>query len=179
MLTNYNLGFLETVLEGEFRPGHFQGVCQVVHRLLEIVLPTKLYLGQKDYQQCMVIKKLLELVKMDEVIKIIVVQTMRESDGLAMSSRNKRLDQNSRKKATAISKALYFVKENIKAGNPDEILQSAKSQLQSSGFTIDYLQLAYTDSLKPVTSWDGKQKVVVLVAAFLEGVRLIDNMMID
>ena len=100
-LPNYNLGFLETVLEGKFRPGHFQGVCQVVDRLLNIILPDLLFLGQKDYQQCMVIGKMKELVKINT--QIIICPTLREPNGLAMSSRNLRLTSDEKKKASKIS----------------------------------------------------------------------------
>src|SRR4030095_5422550 len=82
-LSYYELGFVETVFEGKFRPGHFQGVCQVMHRLLEIVLPNNLYLGQKDYQQCMVIKKLIELIRLNDKIKVNICPTLREEIGRA------------------------------------------------------------------------------------------------
>ena len=100
----YELGFIETVLDGKSRPGHFQGVCNVVQRLLDIVQPNTIYLGQKDYQQCMVIKKLTELIQ--SPTQIIVCPTLRESDGLAMSSRNMRLTTVERIKAIRISEVL-------------------------------------------------------------------------
>ncbi|MFZ1534928.1 MAG: pantoate--beta-alanine ligase, partial [Chitinophagaceae bacterium] len=93
----YELGYIETILEGKFRPGHFQGVCMVVHRLLDIVQPDNLYLGQKDYQQCMVISKLVELINQQDTIKVNICPTLREKDGLAMSSRNMRLNEDERK----------------------------------------------------------------------------------
>ncbi len=94
---HYDLGHLETILEGQYRPGHFQGVCMIVHRLLEIVKPHNVYIGQKDYQQCMVIKKLIELIGMDEQITLNISPTLREKDGLAMSSRNMRLNEDRKK----------------------------------------------------------------------------------
>ena len=99
---HYDLGTLETILEGKYRPGHFQGVCKVVHRLLEIVKPTRLYIGQKDYQQCKVITRLLELIKNEIELEIIICPTLREKDGLAMSSRNLRLNSEERKMAKMI-----------------------------------------------------------------------------
>lgn len=178
-LITYDLGFLETVLEGEFRPGHFQGVCQVVHRLLEIVKPDKLYLGQKDYQQCMVIKKLLSLINPDTEIKIEIEPTVREADGLAMSSRNKRLSAAARKNASEISKALLYVKENIKKADTTDLVKKTLSQLSSKGFKIDYIKIADAGTLAEVKDWDGELKIIVLVAAFIDGVRLIDNMLIN
>ena len=178
-LKHYELGFLETVLEGKFRPGHFQGVCQVMHRLLEIVLPDNLYLGQKDYQQCMVIKKLIELIGLNDRIKVNICPTLREDDGLAMSSRNTRLLPDDRKKATTISAALRYIKENLKAGDTKKIKDEAKEMLLQKGFRIDYIEIADADTLELVENWDGKQKIVALVAAFLNNVRLIDNMVIN
>ena len=113
---HYDLGYLETILEGHYRPGHFQGVCMVVHRLLDIVKPDNLYIGQKDYQQCMVIKRLIELIGMKDLIQVNISPTLREPDGLAMSSRNMRLSDEERKNAVNIYQTLHFVKEQIADG---------------------------------------------------------------
>jgi len=176
-LKHYDLGFLETVLEGKFRPGHFQGVCQVVHRLLEIVLPDNLYLGQKDYQQCMVIKRLVEIIGLD--IKINICPTLREEDGLAMSSRNMRLNEEERKTATTISAALRYIKENIKNGDISTVKHEAQQMLLKKGFKIDYVEIADANTLELLDYWDGKRKIVALAAAFLGNVRLIDNMVLN
>src|SRR6187455_1395590 len=170
-LQHYELGFIETVLEGKFRPGHFQGVCQVMHRLLEIVLPIDLYLGQKDYQQCMVIKKLIELIGLNDRIKVNICPTLREDDGLAVSSRNTRLLPDDRKKAATISAALSFIKENLKAGDTKKIKNKAKEMLLQKEFQIDYIEIADANTLELVEKWDGKRKIVALVAAFLNKVR--------
>src|SRR6187549_1375850 len=140
-LEHYDLGFLEMVLEGKFRPGHFQGVCLVMGRLLEIVLPDNLHLGQKDYQQCMVIKKLIELIGLNDKIKVNICPTLREEDGLAMSSRNTRLIPGDRIKAPTISKALLFIKQNLKAGDTKKIKDKAKEMLLQKGFLIDYIEI--------------------------------------
>jgi len=178
-MEHYDLGFLETVLEGKFRPGHFQGVCLVMGRLLEIVLPDNLYLGQKDYQQCMVIKKLIELIGLEDKVKVNICPTLREEDGLAMSSRNTRLLPDDRIKATTISKALRSLKENLKAGDTKKIKDEAKEMLLQKGFLIDYVEIANADTLELIENWNGKVKVVALAAAFLNNVRLIDNMVIN
>ena len=175
----YDLGFLETVLEGKFRPGHFQGVCLVMERLLEIVLPNNLYLGQKDYQQCMVIKKLIDLIGLQDKTKVNICPTLREKDGLAMSSRNTRLHPADRIKAATISKALRYIKENLKTGDTKIIKDEAKEMLLQKGFLIDYIEIANADTLELVENWNGKQKVVALAAAFLNNVRLIDNMVLN
>ncbi|HET6769580.1 MAG TPA: pantoate--beta-alanine ligase [Chitinophagaceae bacterium] len=175
-LKSYELGFLETVLEGKFRPGHFQGVCQIMHRLLESVLPDNLYVGQKDYQQCMVIKKLLELIGLEDNVKMTVCPTLREKDGLAMSSRNARLLPDERVKATTLFTSLRYIKENLKPGNTKQIKNVANKMLLQNGFRPDYIEIADANTLELVEEWNGKQKIVVLGAAFINKVRLIDNL---
>ena len=175
-LPHYELGYLETILEGKFRPGHFQGVCQVMHRMSQIIEPDHLFMGQKDYQQCMVIRRLLEITGSKAVLH--TCPTKREPDGLAMSSRNVRLTENERKKAKAIFQALQFLKENLKTGILSELLSEAKSILIKNDFRIDYAETADADNLKLLDSWDGKRPLVALIAAFQQEVRLIDNMIL-
>jgi pantoate--beta-alanine ligase len=174
----YDLGYLETILEGKYRPGHFQGVCKVMDRLLSIVKPDNLYLGQKDYQQCMVIAKLVELMGQKEAIRVNICPTLRESDGLAMSSRNMRLNKEERAKASAIYEALIYIKKNLEAGNLQPLKTTVLARLTADGFKPDYIEIADASTLEIVNEWDGKQKLVVLAAAFLNEVRLIDNMTI-
>jgi pantoate--beta-alanine ligase len=174
---NYDLGYLETILEGRYRPGHYQGVCQVVRRLLQIVQPNNLYLGQKDYQQCMVIKKLIELAHLK--INIIICATLRENDGLAMSSRNMRLNEQERKMAVKISEALSFIKKEIKPGYLQDLKERANQYLTAENFKVDYVEIATANDLTIVENWDGKQKLAALAAAYLNEVRLIDNMLVN
>ncbi|MCW3089738.1 MAG: Pantothenate synthetase [Ferruginibacter sp.] len=177
IIRQYDLGPLERILEGQFRPGHFQGVCQVVNRLLEIVMPGKLYLGQKDFQQCMVLKKLISLLGIDT--EVIVCPTLREPDGLAMSSRNLRLNQTERKTATAIYHALLTIKDNIKLGDTRLLTQSARQNLSEAGFKVDYVEIAKSETLEILQSWDGTTPLVTLAAAYLNDIRLIDNLLIQ
>ncbi|HMR92907.1 MAG TPA: pantoate--beta-alanine ligase [Chitinophagaceae bacterium] len=172
----YDLGYLETVLEGTYRPGHFQGVCQVVHRLLEIVKPDDLYMGQKDYQQCMVIRRLLQLTGMESFVHLHIVPTRREENGLAMSSRNMRLSAAAREKASLIYRALTGIKEQLKPGNVTDIADRARQMLAENGFAPDYVAIAADGTLELVDHWDGQQPLVALAAAYTEGVRLIDNL---
>lgn len=172
----YALGYLETVLEGRYRPGHFQGVCQVVHRLLTIVPADRLYLGQKDFQQCMVIRKMIELENLHT--EIVICPTLRETDGLAMSSRNMRLDKTAREKAVEISRTLLHIKSSLKAGDLSGFKKTAVEQLDGAGFKTDYVEIADADTLELIDRWDGKRKLVALCAAFLGDVRLIDNMLL-
>ncbi|HSU28701.1 MAG TPA: pantoate--beta-alanine ligase [Chitinophagaceae bacterium] len=170
----YDLGYLETILEGKYRPGHFQGVCRVVDRLLQICQPHHLYIGQKDYQQCKVIEKLVTLLHLDLSVRI--CPTLREKDGLAMSSRNMRLGKEERQKAVTIFKTLNYVKEMLPKNDLQEIMNKAGNMLEKEGFRVDYVAIADATTLIPADHWDKKQKLVVLIAAFLGEVRLIDNM---
>ena len=173
----YNLGYLETVLEGKYRPGHFQGVCRVVHRLLSIIPCNQLYLGQKDYQQCMVIKKLVELKNIKT--KITICPTVRETDGLAMSSRNLRLTAADRTSAIKIFETLSFLKNNIKPGDLEKLKNKAITDLTEAGFKVDYAEIANAENLELINQWNGKTKSVALIAAFIGEVRLIDNMLLN
>ena len=148
-----------------------------MQRLLEIVNPGTLYLGQKDYQQCMVIQKLIDLFEMQT--KLIICPTLRESDGLAMSSRNLRLNVEERKKAANIFEILSFIKKEIKPGNLQVIKETVTMHLTAAGFKVDYVEIADALTLKLQQSWDGKIKLVVLAAAWLNDVRLIDNMILN
>ncbi len=175
-LPHYELGYLETVLEGKYRPGHFQGVCQVVHRLLEIVQPNLLFLGQKDFQQCMVIKKLIEQTGLSTQVQII--PTLRENDGLAMSSRNMRLSETERANATSIHQALLQMKGQLQQGSVLKLKQKTTDFLKNKGFRVDYAELAKADTLDLIDEWNGQDKLVALIAAYLNEVRLIDNMIL-
>jgi pantoate--beta-alanine ligase len=174
--THYELGYLENILEGKYRPGHFQGVCQVMDRLLNIIQPTNLYLGQKDYQQCMVIKKLVEII--DLKTNIIICTTLREPDGLAMSSRNVRLNETARKQAAKIYQTLSLIKDELKPGNLNNLKQKAIGNLLAGGFTIDYVEIADAATLIVMEDWNGNTRLVAVCAAFLNEVRLIDNMLL-
>lgn len=176
-LPNYTIGFLETILEGKYRPGHFQGVCQVMHRLLEIVKADNLYMGQKDYQQCMVVKRLLELTRIPT--RLHTCPTLRETDGLAMSSRNTRLSPVQRAHAVTISQVLKEICETLQPGLTSPLLRAAEQKLENAGFKVDYVALADVDNLELLDHWDGKHSVVALTAAYLGEVRLIDNMLIQ
>jgi pantoate--beta-alanine ligase len=175
----YDLGYLETILEGEYRPGHFQGVCMVMEKLLSIVQPNHLYLGQKDYQQCMVIKRLISLKGWSDLTHVVICPIMREKDGLAMSSRNMRLNSEQRAKATALYETLVFLKQNLDKGALDDIKNEAMEKLRQKGFKPDYVEIANAETLKPINEWDARINCIGLIAAFLNDVRLIDNMMLS
>ncbi|HEY4289701.1 MAG TPA: pantoate--beta-alanine ligase [Puia sp.] len=170
-LETYDLGHLETILEGKYRPGHFQGVCQVMRRLLQLVRPDHLFMGQKDYQQCMVVKRLIHLMGWNIIFHAGPI--IREADGLAMSSRNVRLSPDERQRATAIYKALL---STANATSPDTTLPNARRMLDDAKFRIDYIAIADAETLEPVEP--GSSGAVALIAAFQGEVRLIDNMIL-
>jgi pantoate--beta-alanine ligase len=172
----YELGELEKLLEGHFRPGHYQGVCQVVDRLLDIVDPGQLYLGQKDFQQCMVIKKLIKLTNRSQKIKLEIIPTQRENDGLAMSSRNLRLNVKERKKAVIIYQALKFLRDNFRKIPSNILLHDATSLLEKEGFKIDYIEIVNSETLKSNIL---EKNDIALIAVTIGKVRLIDNMYLD
>ena len=173
---HYELGMLENILEGSFRPNHFQGVCIIVEKLLKVVKPSALYLGRKDYQQCMVIKKMMADKNYD--IELNICDTVRETDGLAMSSRNMRLNEMERQKALCIIESLILIRNNIVPGELDYLKKEAAGFLEKNGYKVDYTEIADAETLELQHKWDGKKKLVALVAAYLNDVRLIDNIIL-
>jgi len=175
----FDLGYLDTVLEGKFRPGHFQGVCNAVYRLLSLVNPDSLFLGQKDFQQCLVIKKMLQLENLEKSVRVFICPTIREANGLAMSSRNMLLSSNEIKKAGAIFQSLQMIKKNLRSGDLSALKEKAKAVLAQNDLKTDYIEIADTDNLQILESWDGNKKLVALAAAYMNKVRLIDNMLLN
>ena len=175
-LETYDLGSLETLLEGKYRPGHFQGVCQVMRRLLEKVSPDHLFMGSKDYQQCMVVQRLLDIMGIPTALHRCPI--VREADGLAMSSRNVRLTPEQRANATAIYRSLTSIKTGFPAQPVPTLIEAANRLLEAAGFRVDYISIADAKTLEPLPgpSPDG---AVALIAAFQGDVRLIDNMVLD
>jgi pantoate--beta-alanine ligase len=175
----YELGYLEKILEGEFRPGHFQGVCRAVEKLLSIVMPNQLYLGQKDFQQCMIIGKLVQLMGIEKSVNLRICPIVREKDGLAMSSRNMRLNSEQRAKAPALYRTLIFLKENLNKGSLTDLRKEASRTLEKKGIKPDYVEIADAKTLKPINEWDARTNIVGLVAAYINDVRLIDNIILN
>ena len=173
----YPLGDIENRLEGYFRPGHFQGVCQAVDRLLQIVQPHNFYLGQKDFQQCMVVKKLMEITGRQATIQLNIVPTVRERDGLAMSSRNLRLSEEQRKLANSIFQELNHIKQHLHDHPLQDLKKGGMEHLVQKGFKVDYIEIANVDDLSPATSSSGK--LVALAAATTGNIRLIDNIVLN
>ncbi|MEI8099139.1 MAG: pantoate--beta-alanine ligase [Sediminibacterium sp.] len=173
----YLLGSLETKLEGQYRPGHFQGVCQVVDRLLSLISPDYLYLGKKDYQQCLVIEKMLQNTLYSKKIELVKVNTVRRTDGLALSSRNLRLSTNGLSIAHKLYESIQLAANSFKEGiSWSEIETYHKQKLLTIGFDkIDYFTCYDAINFKPIFEKNNQQSII-LAAVYLEGIRLIDNL---
>ena len=173
----YNLGRLETIWEGAHRPGHFQGVAQVIDRLVSVIEPTYMVMGQKDFQQVMIVRRLLEILSAKTTL--ITSPTLREASGLAKSSRNTRLTAQQLDQATAIYQALLFGKETAGTIPVKELIQQMEQQLLEAGFAkVDYVAFCDPTDLSPLESYTKGNPAVILVAAFLGNVRLIDNILL-
>lgn len=173
-----NYGNLTHVLEGKFRPGHFDGVITIVKKLFQIVEPDNVYFGQKDFQQCAVINEM--IVRNHFKLKMNICNTMREIDGLAMSSRNIRLTKDERIAAKAIPSTLHYIKNNIEKVSITEVLQTATKQLLSSSdlIKIEYLEIVNAITLEQMDQFDIETPAVALIAAYCGNVRLIDNIIL-
>lgn len=170
-----NIGDLEHLLEGEFRPGHYQGVTQVVYKLFSIVKPDIAFFGQKDYQQFLVISKMVELLNMP--VKLVMCPIERENNGLAMSSRNIHLTPDDKEHALILYKALNWVKNNFDAGNIPAIKQQAELMISNEpGIELEYFEIVDGQTLHTATA--NTKNTVALVAARAGKTRLIDNVLI-
>jgi len=168
---------LDTVLEGAFRPGHFQGVTQIVKKLFDIVKPDVACFGQKDYQQFLVIEKMIQLLKIPVELKL--CPTVREASGLAMSSRNVRLSDEGRNQALVIYRSLLYLKHHIMRDTIEKCRAEAIKILESvADLKLEYVEICNLDSLKPLTDHAPNDTAIALIAVWIEGVRLIDNMII-
>lgn len=172
----YHFGKLETVMEGAFRPGHFAGVAQVVSRLLDLVKPDALYMGQKDFQQFSIVKNM--LMHQQSPVRLVMCPTLRESSGLAMSSRNMRLSENGKNRAALIYQTLVAVKDTMDKQSPETLQKWAFQQLSTAGFDPEYFEIADGDTLQPVQNFKDSPFIVACTAAWVEGVRLIDNLVL-
>lgn len=172
-----DIGYLDTILEGTKRPGHYQGVATIVEKLFLAVQSDKVYMGLKDFQQVKVIEKLVRDKNMP--IKIIGCPTLREPNGLAMSSRNMRLSEDGKQKAGAIYQVLEFIEKHRAIDTPEIVLAKAKKMIVSKGYwDLEYLELRHAHDLSEVDlkQWQEGVDYVALYAGWLEGVRLIDNL---
>jgi pantoate--beta-alanine ligase len=168
-----DLGSIGSVLEGAFRPGHFEGVVHVVHNLFRLVEANQAYFGQKDFQQLAIIRLLTKYYGFET--RIIACPTVRESNGLAMSSRNMRLSEKERQEALIISETLRFVEASKSKHSIQETLIAARSLFQQGSLSIEYLAIVDPETLCELQDWQENQ--ICCIAAHCGSVRLIDNLL--
>lgn len=175
--TIYDFGELDKVMEGRFRPGHFNGVAIVVRRLLEIASADNAYFGEKDFQQLTIIKKMVHDLVLP--VKIVPCPIVREPDGLAMSSRNQRLLPEERAVAPLIFNSLQKAADSFSFFTPEGLKQMITEDFeQNPMFRVEYVEIVDMDTLKPMNDWNDSKQVIICVAVFLGQVRLIDNMVL-
>lgn len=174
-----DLGELDQIWEGEKRPGHFQGVTQVVYKLFALVQPDIACFGQKDFQQVMVIQRMIDMKALP--IQLAICPIIRDKNGLALSSRNMRLSEDGKTKAQALSRSLQYVKDHLTDHmSLREIKNKAQEILDDTeGITVEYFAICERTSLQEVEEIDFSKQHVALVTAWVEGVRLIDNMLLN
>ena len=174
----FDFGGLERQMEGEFRPGHFDGVGTVVSELLRIVAPHRAYFGEKDYQQLLIIKKLVEIEALP--VSIIGCPIVRETNGLAMSSRNERLPKRLRNEAGLILSSLKTARSEFGTKSVDEIKDWVSEQFRAQPeFDLEYFHIADAETLRPVTQKTKTIKYRAFIAVFVGGIRLIDNIALN
>lgn len=174
---SFDFGELDKVMEGKFRPGHFNGVAVVVEKLFEIITPHKAYFGEKDFQQLAIIKRMVSMQQLE--IEIVPCPIIREPDGLAMSSRNARLTPEERLAAPLIYSSLSEISENYSWFIPDGVKQLLRGKIEENAlFRVEYVEVVDTQTLQPFEDWNDAEHAIVCVAAFLGSVRLIDNQLL-
>ncbi|MDR2683248.1 MAG: pantoate--beta-alanine ligase [Dysgonamonadaceae bacterium] len=170
----FDFGPLETVMEGRFRPGHFNGVAQVVSRLFDIVRPDRAYFGEKDFQQLAIIRAMVR--QWELPVEIIAHPIVREADGLAMSSRNTRLSPELRKNAAAISRILFESREQKNRLSIPALKREVIDRIDAvPGLQTEYFEIVDSLSLQPVHDWNEANGIVGCIAVYAGEVRLIDN----
>jgi pantoate--beta-alanine ligase len=174
----FNFGALETVMEGKHRPGHFNGVAQVVSKLFEIVRPDKAYFGLKDFQQLAIIKNM--VAQLNLPVEVVPCSIVREDSGLAMSSRNELLTVEERKNAATIFDTLFKAKELSKEKSVHELVKWITETINKNRhLTVEYVDIVDDIKLQPVKSWDENSTKICCVAVFCGKVRLIDNIVFN
>ncbi len=173
-----NFGELENVMEGKFRKGHFNGVGIVVAKLFNIVKPDKAYFGLKDLQQVAVVNLLVKDLSFD--LQIIPCATLREADGLAMSSRNRRLSTAARNKASKVYQSLKLGEEQLLRGvSPAQVQNDISTYFkQFPEFDLEYYEIVSFENLQAIKTYKTSEKTAICIAAYLDGVRLIDNILV-
>lgn len=175
-----DLGGLEKLWEGAHRPGHYQGVTQIVKKLFDLVQPDFAFFGQKDFQQCLVIQRMIDIFHLP--VQLVMGETLRDADGLALSSRNTRLSVKGRKQALVLSKTLFMVQQQFGKKSLADLREMALDDLhRAEGVKLEYFAICDAVTLVEITSSTVEaqhKNLVVLAAAWVDGVRLIDNVFV-
>lgn len=170
----FDFGKLDKVMEGQFRPGHFNGVAQVVSKLFYAVEPDRAYFGEKDFQQLAIVRQMVKQLQLS--VEIVGVPIVREASGLAMSSRNERLTAEQRRNAAEIYRVLQESAALFPENNPDKITDFVVDKLNNaSDLSVEYYEIVDGDTLQLVSDWTKSESVVGCAAVFCGDVRLIDN----
>ncbi len=169
----FDFGLLDKVMEGEFRPGHFNGVAQIVSKLFDAVKPDKAYFGEKDFQQLAIIRAMVK--QLNSPVEIVGCPIMRESDGLAMSSRNMRLTFKQRQNAAKISQALMKSLNFVPEKTISEVITMVKDEINDSMLDVEYFEIVDGNTLQSLSNWSDADYIVGCIAVFCGEVRLIDN----
>ena len=165
---------LDTVMEGKYRPGHFNGVCQIVSKLFDAVQPDRAYFGEKDFQQLAIIREMVR--QMDYKLEIVGCPIVREEDGLALSSRNKRLSARERENALNISQTLFKSRTFAASHTVSETQKMVEEAIEDApGLRLEYFEIVDGNTLQKVSSWEDSLYVVGCITVFCGEVRLIDN----
>ena len=167
---------LSEVMEAAHRPGHFEGMMEVVNRLLHIVKPDKLYVGQKDFQQYTILRQLCD--KLHTEIQVIICPIIREETGLALSSRNARLTEEWKQKALVLFQSLKEAQKSISKVKIEKIQQQAEGMIRDAGLKLEYFQIVDGITLEPLIDEKKYKIIVACLAAWAGDVRLIDNMIL-
>lgn len=175
---HFDFDGLENKMEGAYRAGHFDGVGTILSKLFHLIKPDRAYFGEKDFQQLQIVKKLVEILNLS--IKIVGCPINRESSGLARSSRNERLSNKERKKATLLYRTLREAQKKFGTIPVEDIIENIKREFEKdSDFKLDYFTIANEETLEPITQIESDTQYRAFVAAFLGPVRLIDNMALN
>ncbi|MDD4777789.1 MAG: pantoate--beta-alanine ligase [Fermentimonas sp.] len=170
----FDFGQLDKVMEGEFRPGHFNGVAQIVSKLFAIIKPDNAYFGEKDFQQLAIVRDMVRQLSMP--VNVIGMPIIRESNRLAMSSRNQRLSEEQKKNASEIYKVLRESKSSMSEYTPEKLSDYVIARINNvPGLKTEYFQIVDGDNLQQVTVWNDSDYIVGCIAVFCGDVRLIDN----
>jgi len=174
----FDFGNIDKVMEGAFRPGHFNGVAQIVSKLFDIVKPNCAFFGKKDFQQVAIINNMVK--QLNYNIQIISCQIIREKSGLAMSSRNERLSPENRKKASFIYETILEAKKLAKLKTVNDVKTFVENKFtENTDLKLEYFEIVDDFSLQSVKNWTDSQNITACIVAHIEGVRLIDNIKID